>query len=138
MIARTLVIAAGALLVCGAAVEAGEFRVVRDGRIDRRMGFDRHRSPRSVWVPGRYETRLTRRWVPGHYRVESTPAEFQVFRDRHGRTHRIVIRPAGTRTVWVAGRYETRRTRVWIPGHHELRRGPTLRGSKHRGTARRH
>jgi hypothetical protein len=129
MIARAILIAAG-VLITSAVAEAQDFRVVPNGRIDNRMGFGR-RPARRVWVPGHYETRLVSHWVPGHYRIERVPAEYQVFVDRYGRTHRIVVRPACTRKVWVAGRYETRRTRVWVPGHYERPRPPTLFGTRH-------
>jgi len=67
--------------------------------------------PVQVWVPGRYETRYERRWVPGHWEVERYSG--------HG-----VVEDDGTsrvRRVWVPGRYEEFRTRVWLPGHWEER-----------------
>jgi hypothetical protein len=50
--------------------------------------------PPQVWVPGRYEMRFDRQWVPGHWE-----------RDR----------------VWVPGHYRDVQVQVWVPGHWEER-----------------
>ncbi len=69
--------------------------------------------PEQVWVPGRYETRYRRQWVPGHWEVE---------RDyRHGEDDEDDDGYSRGRRVWVPGRYEETPTRVWLPGHWEER-----------------
>jgi hypothetical protein len=66
--------------------------------------------PEQVWVPGRYETRIERQWVPGHWAVER--------HEGHGEDDDGY---SGGRRVWIPGRYEGVRTRVWLPGHWEER-----------------
>ncbi|MHC4473197.1 MAG: hypothetical protein ACYTDY_01960 [Planctomycetota bacterium] len=142
MIPRGLVIAVGALLTTGTAAEAGDgFLRIGGGRIEVRASWGRHRHPpqRKVWVPGHYESRVVTVWIPGHYRKVHVPAEYQEFCDRYGRVHRVLVRPAHTRKVWVRGHYESRSRRVWIPGHYVLRRSPVPhRGVRHRGVVTRH
>ncbi|MEW6719954.1 MAG: hypothetical protein AB1346_05855 [Thermodesulfobacteriota bacterium] len=50
-----------------------------------------------VWIPGRYEMRYERQWVPGYWSSD------------------------GYSRVWVSGRYENVRVEVWVPGHWEVR-----------------
>lgn len=71
--------------------------------------------PEVVWIPGHYETRFERRWVPGYWEIERF--------GRHGhdddydyRDHR-----RRERRVWVPGHYETVEVTVWIPGYWEER-----------------
>jgi hypothetical protein len=141
MIARTLLVTVGALLSTAAAAEAGEGLIrISGGRVEVHASWGRHRHHRPVrrvWVPGHHETRVERVWVPGHHRKDHVPAEYQVFRDRYGRVHRILVRPAMTRCVWVPGHYESRTRRVWIPGHYEVRgEPPPHRHVRHRHVRR--
>ena len=66
--------------------------------------------PEQVWVPGRYETRYERQWVPGHMEAERYPG--------HGEGDDGYSRG---RKVWIPGHYEDVPTRVWLPGHWEER-----------------
>ena len=69
--------------------------------------------PEQVWVPGRYETRNERQWIPGHWAVERYSRQGEDDEDDDGYS--------SGRRVWVPGRYEEVRTRVWLPGHWEER-----------------
>jgi len=64
--------------------------------------------PEQIWVPGRYESRYVRHWVPGHWEVERYSDDGD---DGY----------SGGRRVWISGRYEDVPTRVWLPGHWEER-----------------
>jgi len=70
--------------------------------------------PEQVWVPGRYEARYERQWVPGHWQVERYSRHGDDDEDDDGGYTR-------GRRVWVPGRYEEVRSRVWLPGHWEER-----------------
>jgi hypothetical protein len=69
--------------------------------------------PDQVWVPGRYEMRYQRQWVPGHWEGERYSRRGEDDEDDDGYSQ--------GRRVWVPGRYEEVRTRVWLPGHWEER-----------------
>lgn len=71
--------------------------------------------PEQVWVPGRYETRLDREWIPGHWEVE------RYGRNRHGGDDDDYDDDYGRRTRrhWVPGHYRNVEVRVWVPGHWE-------------------
>jgi len=72
--------------------------------------------PEQVWVPGRYETRVERRWIPGHWEIVRV--------GRHGRHVDDDYEdrpPRRERRVWVPGYYERVEVTVWIPGHWEDR-----------------
>ncbi len=66
--------------------------------------------PGQVWVPGRYESRYERQWVPGHWEVERHEGRGE---DEDGYSR--------DRKVWIPGRYEDVPARVWLPGHWEER-----------------
>lgn len=73
--------------------------------------------PEQVWVPGRYETRYERRWIPGHWEIErfgrhDRGYDDDSYDDRPGRR---------ARRVWVPGYYDRVEVTVWIPGHWEER-----------------
>ena len=51
--------------------------------------------PPQVWVPGRYEMRVQRQWVPGHWEVE----RYSRHHDDDDDGYR------GGRKVWVPGHY---------------------------------
>ncbi|MDA8121913.1 MAG: hypothetical protein M0Z38_05015 [Deltaproteobacteria bacterium] len=79
--------------------------------------------PEQVWVPGRYETRLDRQWVPGHWEIERAGRH----RDRYDRYDgddddgRDGDDGYGreTRRVWIPGHYRDVEVRMWVPGHWE-------------------
>jgi hypothetical protein len=65
--------------------------------------------PEQVWVPGRYETRNVRRWVPGYWATDRNPRNGETEDDGYSRARR----------VWVPGHYQEVPSRVWLPGHWE-------------------
>lgn len=74
--------------------------------------------PEQVWVPGRYETRYERRWIPGHWEFHRV--------GRHGHDYYDDddyddFPPPRRRRVWVPGHYEMAEVTVWIDGHWEDR-----------------
>jgi len=75
--------------------------------------------PEDVWVPGRYESRIERRWVPGHWEIEGAGRRYgdddygDRYDDGYGRDR--------GRRIWVPGHYRDIEVRVWIPGHWEER-----------------
>lgn len=72
--------------------------------------------PEPVWVPGRYETRYERRWIPGHWEIDRA--------GRHGGHDDDAYddRPPHRRhRVWVSGHFEMVEVTVWIPAHWEDR-----------------
>lgn len=72
--------------------------------------------PEPEWVPGRYETRYERRWIPGHWEVDRV--------GRHGRDDdddSYDRRGHRGHRVWVSGHFEMVEVTVWIPGHWEDR-----------------
>lgn len=69
--------------------------------------------PSRVWVPGRYEARLERQWVPGYWATERGGHRGD-YDDDDGPGYRA-------RRVWVPGHYEDVEVTVWIPGHWEVR-----------------
>jgi len=77
--------------------------------------------PEQVWVPGRYETRLDRQWVPGHWEIERAARN----QDRYGRYDGDDDRDGddgyrgGPRRIWTPGHYREVEVRVGIPGHWE-------------------
>jgi len=68
--------------------------------------------PAHVWVPGRYETRYRREWVPGYWATERRDDVDRRYYDDDSREGR---------RVWVPGHYENVREEVWLPGHWEER-----------------
>jgi len=87
---------------------------------DRRFTFlhPRHRSWRrhAKWVRGHYEVRITKVWIPGHFKRKKIPAVYGEFEGRFGRMIRHLIRGESHRKVWVKGHYRVREERVWISG----------------------
>ena len=69
-----------------------------------------------TWIPGHYETRLTRVWVPGTIRQEYVPPVYEDRCDYYGRHYRVLVREGYVRYIEIPGRYETREERIWIPG----------------------
>jgi hypothetical protein len=66
-----------------------------------------------VWVPGHYETRLSRQWVPGHWEIE------RFGRHDRGDDYDYDDYRYETRRVWIPGHYRNLEVDVWIPGHWE-------------------
>lgn len=83
-------------------------------------GAPAHCEPARLWVPGRYETRCERVWVPGCERREWVPACYGWRVGPCGERYRVLVREGYWRTVREPGRYETREVSVWVPGHWEI------------------
>jgi len=75
--------------------------------------------PEEVWVPGRYEGRIERRWVPGHWEIEGAGRSYGD--DDYGDRYDDGYRRDRGRRIWVPGYYRDVEVRVWIPGHWEVR-----------------
>ncbi len=75
--------------------------------------------PDEVWVPGRYEARIERRWIPGHWELERAGRGYDDD-DEYGERYKGYGNHRARR-VWVPGHYRDVEVRVWIPGHWELR-----------------
>lgn len=75
--------------------------------------------PEEVWVPGRYESRIERRWVPGHWEIEGAGRHYGD--DDYGDRYDDGYRRDRGRRIWVPGYYRDVEVRVWIPGHREVR-----------------
>ena len=90
-----------------------------DGRIEVRIGLGRapRYEPRRTWVPGHYEVRCERVWVPGCTRQEWVPARYEWRIDTCGRRFQVLVEPGHWITVTDPGRYEAREVRVWVPGY---------------------
>jgi len=65
-------------------------------------------------VPGRYQVRVDRQWVPGHWEVERY-SRHRADDDDDDDGYR------GGRKVWVPAHYRDVQVRVWVPGHWEER-----------------
>lgn len=72
--------------------------------------------PEVVWVPGHYETRFERTWVPGRWVIERFGRHGRDYDDDYGHDHE-----RRARRVWVPGHYERVEVTVWVPGHWEER-----------------
>lgn len=72
--------------------------------------------PEQVWVPGRYETRFDRQWVPGHWEIERAGRHHD--RDDDDYDDDDGYRRE-TRRVWIPGHYRDVEVRMWVPGHWE-------------------
>lgn len=81
-----------------------------------------------VWVPGHYETRFERVFVPGCERRIWVPPRYEWRTLPCGGTERVLVEPGHYRVVRDPGRYERRERRVWVPGHYEYR--PRYRGRR--------
>jgi hypothetical protein len=100
--------------------ERAELRVdLGGGRIELHVGRGRapRLEPRRTWIPGHYEVRHERVWVPGCTRQEWVPARYEWRLDSCGRRFQILIAPGHWITVTDPGRYELREARVWVPGY---------------------
>ncbi|MEN8148756.1 MAG: hypothetical protein ABFS86_02965 [Planctomycetota bacterium] len=87
------------------------------------------RRPALRWVPGHFEERVRRVWIPGYYRTERVPARYAVRTGLLGIRYRILIERERTRKVWVEGHVRMKREDVWVPGHWV--RAPTPRIFRH-------
>jgi hypothetical protein len=70
----------------------------------------------SVWVPGHFESRCERVWVPGCTRQVWVAPRYEWRNDACGRPVRVCVRTGYWTAVTDPGRYETRTTQVWIAG----------------------
>ncbi len=78
--------------------------------------YTRRQSPRRAWIPGRYEFRPSKVWVPGTSRQVWCPPVFETRLDHCGVAFRFQVSVGYYRTVTTPGYYETRRQRVWCAG----------------------
>ena len=147
MIAKTMMLAVGTLILSAAAAapaSAGDRRVEvelgrggievhadfrsdrdrRDNRRDDRGDYRRggRRGDHIRVIPGHYETRLIRVWVPGYTREEYVPPVYETRTDRCGNCYRVLVREGYVRRIEVPGYYEVREERVWVPARVEYRR----------------
>ena len=96
-----------------------------DRRQDRRdrVGFGLHIGHRHgpacgpVIVPGRYEHRRVKVWVPGYNERVHVPARYDTRNDRWGRPYRVCVSEAYYRDVWHPGTWTWRNDRVWVDGY---------------------
>ncbi len=126
---KSTLIAAGVLAAAALPALAGDHGRVRTVRtvVVRRTRVV-HRRFHYRYVPGHYEIREERVWIPETWREETVPAVYREVRDYYGRVYRILVKPAEIRRIRIPGRYEIRRTRVWIPPTWiRVRRGPPRR-----------
>lgn len=70
-----------------------------------------------VWVPGHYESREERVWVPGECRRVWVEPIFEWRRDYRGCRQRVLVRAGYWRSIEEPGHYETRRFQVWVEGY---------------------
>lgn len=82
-----------------------------------------HYGSRRVWVPGYYETRTERVFVPERTRREWVPARYREIVLPCGRIERVLVAPGHWTTVCEPAHYTTRERRVWVPGRYEYRGG---------------
>ena len=82
------------------------------------IGEPRACAPHRVWIPGHYERRCERVWIPGVTRQVWVEPEFQCITDAWGHTHRIEVRRGYFRTVCEPGRWEDRERYVWVEGRY--------------------
>ena len=68
------------------------------------------------WIPGRYEVRDQRVWIPASYERVWVEPEFGVRFDDCGLEVRFQISRGYWRKVHRPGHYEVRRQKVWVPG----------------------
>ncbi|MCC7012275.1 MAG: hypothetical protein IT454_06930 [Planctomycetes bacterium] len=73
--------------------------------------------PPRVWIPGHYETRIERIWVPGELHREWVAASFEWRVDVCGRRVFVQTRPGFWRTTTGPSRLEQREVRIWVAGH---------------------
>ena len=71
--------------------------------------------PGCRWVPGHYEWRERRIWVPGRWREECIPAVYEV-RIIRGRRVRILVENERCERYYEAAHYEMIQEQVWVPG----------------------
>lgn len=95
----------------------------KHGSISVRIGGDdyghRRRSdcePRRVWVPGHYEVRCERVWVPGACERVWVPPVYQWRHDSCGRAYQVLVCDGYWKTVEHPGRWENREVKVWVEG----------------------
>lgn len=69
-----------------------------------------------VWVPGHYEMREERVWVPGACRRVWVEPVYSWRSDYRGCRRRVLVREGYWESVQEPGHYETRRFRVWVEG----------------------
>ena len=92
---------------------------VRSGRVPERCATPVRPvySPRSVWIPGRYEIRERRVWVDGGFDRVWVEPEFGLRLDDCGLEVRFLLRRGYWKNGRRPGHYELRREKVWVPGH---------------------
>jgi hypothetical protein len=74
--------------------------------------------PKKVWVPGYYETKTEKVWVPGSCETVWVPPTYRyVWKGPH--KARVVSTPGRYETIQHPGRWEYRQVRVWVSGRWE-------------------
>jgi len=89
-------------------------------------------SPPASYVPGHYETRCERVWVPCSTEKVWVPAQVEVSYLPCGRRIETVVAPARWEYVTHPGRYEVRQVRVWVPATYRCGTGITTYPSSRR------
>ena len=92
-------------------------RHVESDRRQRRHGHYGRHTRHLVWVPGRYETRVRKVWVPARMKREKVPAVYGMRTTRFGDRIRFLITAETHRRVLVPGHYRKVKERVFIAGH---------------------
>ena len=86
------------------------------------QGYARSRdSLARVWVPGHYETRMERVWVPARCEEVWVPAVFEWRLDGCGRRVHLEVSAGHYETIHHPGHYESRPVKRYRPGYWALR-----------------
>lgn len=86
----------------------------------------------ATYVPGHYETRYQRVWVPCSTERVWVPAQVKVSYLPCGRRIETVLAPARWEVITHPGHYEMRQVRVWVPGRYRYGSGITTYSSARR------
>jgi hypothetical protein len=121
-----------ATAIPAAPANAGESRVgveIARGRVVIHADFGRHERDRDhgrrvhrhdrdgQWIPGHYELRTVRFWVPATVREEYVPPVYVTRTVSRGVRIRVLVRAGFVRRLVVPAHYESRQDRVYVPGH---------------------
>lgn len=69
-----------------------------------------------AWIPGHYETRSHRVWVPGGFEHVWVPARYETRYDDCGRAVQVLVCEGYSKRIRRRGRWETQARAVWVPG----------------------
>lgn len=87
----------------------------RRPRTSQRSGLHQHGAC-CAYVPGHYQTRVDRVWVPGYTDKVWVPARYQVSYNACGQRIKTLVSPAHWQYVNRPGYYENRQVQVWVTG----------------------